>query len=117
MAASSSGFQPRSEAAYPDTGRLDRRIETGHADGWHYYPHARQDTSMRSQMTLGRTHSGAMPSLPSQRPASFVARNSYIWSQTQGKGLFSTPLGNDPPPHPFRQSRRGGRPRVRDTRE
>eukprot|EP00965_Chrysotila_dentata_P100758 3328671-Pleurochrysis_carterae.AAC.1 len=53
-------------------------------------------------MTLGRTHSGAMPSLPSQRPASFVTRNSDIWSQTQGKGLFSTPPGNDPPPHPFR---------------
>eukprot|EP00965_Chrysotila_dentata_P001683 55812-Pleurochrysis_carterae.AAC.1 len=28
MAASSSGFQPCLEAAYPDTGRLDRRSET-----------------------------------------------------------------------------------------
>eukprot|EP00965_Chrysotila_dentata_P067114 2221370-Pleurochrysis_carterae.AAC.1 len=53
-------------------------------------------------MTLGRTHSGAMPSLPSQRPANFVTRNSDIWSQTQGKSLFSKPLGNDPPLHPFR---------------
>eukprot|EP00965_Chrysotila_dentata_P186935 6171717-Pleurochrysis_carterae.AAC.1 len=102
IAASSSDFQPRLEAACPDTGRLDRRIETGHADGWHYHPNARQDASMRSQMTLGRTHSGAMPSLPSQRPASFVTRNSDIWSQTQGKDLFSTPLGHDPPPHPLR---------------
>eukprot|EP00965_Chrysotila_dentata_P078690 2593665-Pleurochrysis_carterae.AAC.1 len=43
-----------------------------------------------------------MPSLPSQRPASFATRNSDIWSQAQGKGLFSTPLGNGPPLHPFR---------------
>eukprot|EP00965_Chrysotila_dentata_P119493 3950936-Pleurochrysis_carterae.AAC.1 len=92
MAASSSGFQPRLEAAYPDTGRLDRRSEIGHVDGWHYCSNARQDASMRSQMTLGRTHSGTMPSLPSQRPATFVTKNSDIWSQTQGKGLFSTPL-------------------------
>eukprot|EP00965_Chrysotila_dentata_P054515 1809087-Pleurochrysis_carterae.AAC.4 len=103
MVASSSGFQPRLEAVYPDTGRPDRRIETGHADGWRYHPNVRHDASMRSQMTLGRSQPGAMPSLPSQRPASFVTRNSDIWSQTQGKGLFSTPLGNDPSLHPVRQ--------------
>eukprot|EP00965_Chrysotila_dentata_P108323 3577936-Pleurochrysis_carterae.AAC.1 len=103
MASSSSGFQPRLKAAYPDTGRFDRRSETGHADGWHCCHNARQDAPMRSQMTLGRIHSGAIPSLPSQRLASFATRNSDIWSHPQGKGLFGTPLGNDPPPHPFRQ--------------
>eukprot|EP00965_Chrysotila_dentata_P133138 4402589-Pleurochrysis_carterae.AAC.1 len=52
-------------------------------------------------MTLGRTHSGIMPNLTSQRPASFTTRNSDIWSQTQGKGLFSTPVGDEPPLHPL----------------
>eukprot|EP00965_Chrysotila_dentata_P014101 467892-Pleurochrysis_carterae.AAC.1 len=101
MAVSSSGFQPRLESTYPDSGRPDRRSEAGHADGWHYCANAKQDASMRSQMTLGRTHSGAMPSFQSQRPASFATRNCDIWSQTQGNGLFSTPLGNESPLHPF----------------
>eukprot|EP00965_Chrysotila_dentata_P042995 1427710-Pleurochrysis_carterae.AAC.2 len=42
-----------------------------------------------------------MPSVLSQRPTSFVTRDSDIWSQTQGKGLFSTPIGSEPPLHPF----------------
>eukprot|EP00965_Chrysotila_dentata_P228436 6196597-Pleurochrysis_carterae.AAC.1 len=100
MAASSSGFQPRLEATYPDTGRLDRRNEADHVEGWHHYPNTIQDAPMRSLTTLGRTHSGTRPSLPSQRPASFATRNSDIWSQTQGRGLFSTPLGDEPPLHP-----------------
>eukprot|EP00965_Chrysotila_dentata_P235106 6200567-Pleurochrysis_carterae.AAC.2 len=71
MAASSSGFQPRLESVYPDTGRPDSRIETGHADGWRYNPNARPDALTRSQMTLGRAHSRGVPSLPSERPATF----------------------------------------------
>eukprot|EP00965_Chrysotila_dentata_P172270 5685647-Pleurochrysis_carterae.AAC.1 len=58
---------------------------------------------MRSLTALGRTHSGTRPSLPSQRPASFATRSSDIWSQTQGKGLFSTPLGDEPALHPCPQ--------------
>eukprot|EP00965_Chrysotila_dentata_P067951 2247754-Pleurochrysis_carterae.AAC.1 len=78
MAASSSGFQPRLEVAYPDTGRPDRRSEASHVDGWHYCSNARQDAPMRSLTTLSRIHSGTRPSLPSQRPASFATRNSDI---------------------------------------
>eukprot|EP00965_Chrysotila_dentata_P073958 2442199-Pleurochrysis_carterae.AAC.1 len=46
MAASSSGFQPRLETAYSDTGRLDRQSEAGHVDGWHSCSNARQDAPM-----------------------------------------------------------------------
>eukprot|EP00965_Chrysotila_dentata_P005341 175751-Pleurochrysis_carterae.AAC.1 len=100
IAASSSGFQPRLETAYPDTGRPERRSEAGPMDEWHYCSHARQDAPMRSLTMLNRTHSGTRPSLPSQRPASFATRNSDIWSQTQGRDPFSTPLGDEPPLHP-----------------
>eukprot|EP00965_Chrysotila_dentata_P002220 72978-Pleurochrysis_carterae.AAC.1 len=58
---------------------------------------------MRSLTALGRTHFGTRPSLPSQRPASFAIRNLDIWSQTQGRGLFSTPLSDEPALHPCPQ--------------
>eukprot|EP00965_Chrysotila_dentata_P005693 187606-Pleurochrysis_carterae.AAC.1 len=72
-------------------------------DGWHYCSNARQDAPVRPLIMLSRTQSGTRPSLPSQRPASFATRNSDIWSQaqqTQGRGLFGTPLGDEPPLHP-----------------
>eukprot|EP00965_Chrysotila_dentata_P122150 4038446-Pleurochrysis_carterae.AAC.1 len=69
-------------------------------DGWHYCSNARQDAPMRSLTALGRTHPGTRPSLPPQRPASFATRSSDIWSHTQGRGLFSTPLSDEPTLHP-----------------
>eukprot|EP00965_Chrysotila_dentata_P189127 6173158-Pleurochrysis_carterae.AAC.1 len=47
---------------------------------------------MRYQMMLGRTQSGAMPSLPSQRPASFVTRNFDICGHKRRAKVFSARL-------------------------
>eukprot|EP00965_Chrysotila_dentata_P059017 1958727-Pleurochrysis_carterae.AAC.1 len=57
LAAASSGFQPRLEATYPDTGRPERRSEASQMDGWHYCSNAKQDAPMRSLTMLSRTHS------------------------------------------------------------